>query len=384
MVLKILSIQNLFEHPVESNFLKNILCFIVGVSCTALSLPDGQIWLFDCGEATQIQLQKSALKMGKITKIFITHLHGDHLFGLPGLLSTLGSGLENSKAVKKQVDVYGPHGLYKYITVSLELSRSKLAYKLNIFELMPEADQFGVDWAEWPVDHESHQPLCMLENSRQKLYKSLHPDNGKRFWLVYQDKMITVRAVPITHRIPCFGFVVEEADKVGALDVEKAKSLGVAPGPDYARLKNGETIIILGTGLEVKPSDVVGPSQKGRKLVILGDTSETSEIQHFSLDADVVVHEATMEDSLREKAIEFGHSTSSMAAEFAVKVKCRKLCLTHLSPRYKPLSDTTANDVESAKIIKNEAQYYLEENDAKGIKLIVAEDFIENVIEHRP
>ena len=320
--------------------------------------------------------------MGKITKIFITHLHGDHLFGLPGLLCTLGNGLDPSKAGQKEVDVYGPHGLYKYITVTLELSRSKLAYKLNIFELMPDADQFGADWTEWPVDHEPYQPLSMLENSWQKLYKTMDPDQ-KRFWLIYQDKTLRVKAVPIIHRIPCFGFVVEEADKAGALDVEKAKSLGVAPGPDYAKLKSGETVIIIGTGGEVKPSDVVGPKKKGRKVVILGDTCDTSEIEHFSLDADVVVHEATMEDSLREKAIEFGHSTSSMAAEFAVKVKCRKLCLTHLSPRYKPLSDTTANDVESAKIIRNEAQCYLEENEGQDVKLIVAEDFIENVIEYR-
>ena len=354
-----------------------------GVSCTALSLPDGQVWLFDCGEATQIQLQKSAIKMGKISKIFITHLHGDHLFGLPGLLCTLGNGLDPSKASQKQVDVYGPHGLYKYITVALELSRSKLAYKLNIFELMPEADQFEENWAEWPVDHECHQPLGMLEYSREKLYKSQEGDDGKRHWLVFQDPSISVKAVPIQHRIPCFGFVIEEADKAGTLDATKAKNLGVQPGPDYAKLKAGQTVIVVGTGTHVKPEDVVGPSKPGRKVVILGDTCDTSEIVHFSQNADLVVHEATMEDSLRDKAIEYGHSTPSMAAEFAIKTKCRKLCLTHLSPRYKPLSETAANDIESAKIIKNEAQYHLEQNNAKSIKLIVAEDFVEQVIEYR-
>ena len=106
--------------------------------------------------------------MGKITKIFITHLHGDHLFGLNGLLSTLANGLDPSKAVKKQVDVYGPHGLYKYITVSLELSRSKLAYKLNIFELMPEADQFGrkpdPTGSDWIRTRSPASERCCLRN----------------------------------------------------------------------------------------------------------------------------------------------------------------------------------------------------------------------------
>ena len=187
-------------------------------------------------------------------------------------------------------------------------------------------------------------------------------------------------AVPIQHRIPCFGYVVVEADKVGTLDVNKAKALGLQPGPQYAKLKNGESVIVVGTGQEVKPEDVIGKGKPGRKIVILGDTCDTTEIEAFSQNADAIVHEATMEDNLRDKAIEYGHSTPSMAAKFAVKVNCRKLLLNHLSPRYKPLSEVQDEEI-SANIIKYEARKYLDENGGEQIKLVVAEDMDENIIE---
>ena len=188
-----------------------------------------------------------------------------------------------------------------------------------------------------------------------------------------------MKAVPIKHRIPCFGYVITEADKAGTLDVEKAKALGLQPGPQYAKLKSGESVIVVGTGQEIKPADVLGESKRGRKIIVLGDTCDTTEIEAFSQNADAVVHEATMEDSLRDKAVEYGHSTPSMAAEFAVKVNCRKLLLNHLSPRYKPLSEI--QEEISANIIKYEARKYLDENGGEQIKLTVAEDLDENIIE---
>lgn len=369
------------ENKMKLTFIGSASCFPTptrGVSCTGLSLPNGETYLFDCGEGSQIQIQKSGVKMGKIRRIFITHLHGDHVFGLPGLLCTLGNGLDPKTAGEKEVDVFGPIGLYKYITVSLELSRSQLNYKLNVHEIMPDEDQYPSDWQNWPVNHETSGPLSMLINTHNKINKN-HDNEGHRYWPVFQDQTISIKAVPIQHRIPCFGYVVIEADKVGTLDVEKLRKMGLPPGPDYGKLKNGEPVIVVGTGQEVKPSDVIGVGKKGRKIVILGDTSDTKEIEIFSQDADAVVHEATMEDSLRDKAIEFGHSTPSMAAQFAIKVNCQKLCLNHLSPRYKPLSDVEGGDI-SANIIKFEARKYLDENGGKNVILVVAEDLLENTI----
>ena len=143
------------------------------VSCTALQLPDGQVWIFDCGECSQVQLQKSNLKPGKISKIFITHLHGDHLFGLPGLLCTLGNAINPDD--EKILDIYGPRGLRKFITTALELARSPLAYSFNIHELMPDDDQYPPDWNEWPVEHDC-QPLKPLERNFVQIEKTLNEE----------------------------------------------------------------------------------------------------------------------------------------------------------------------------------------------------------------
>ena len=109
--------------------------------------------------------------------------------------------------------------------------------------------------------------------------------------------------MPLKHRIPCFGYVIQESDKPGKLDVEKAKSLGVKPGPDLGLLKSGKSVIAVGTGQEIKPEDVLGEPIKGKKVVVLGDTCDTTEIAVFSQDADYIVHEATMEDSLKSKGL---------------------------------------------------------------------------------
>jgi len=138
-------------------FLGTASCFPTptrGVSCTALQLDSGELWLFDCGEGSQVQLQRSSLKAGKVTKVFITHLHGDHLFGLPGLLCTLGNGLDPARAAATTVEVIGPLGLRKFLAVTLGLARSPLPFQLAVVELEPRADQYPAGWADWRIGEE--------------------------------------------------------------------------------------------------------------------------------------------------------------------------------------------------------------------------------------
>jgi ribonuclease Z len=198
-------------------------------------------------------------------------------------------------------------------------------------------------------------------------------------------------AGPIEHRIPSFGFVIQEADQVGKIDKDKLTALGVKPGPIYGKLKRGQPVT-LDDGRVLFPDEFIGKSKRGKKVVILGDTKSTKAMEKLCSGCDLLVHEATMENSLVEKAIEYGHSTPDMAAQMAINVKAKQLVLTHLSPRYKPLSDQEAtnenkvNDEDSSssssslssRILLDEANLFLQENGfQESCHVQVAEDFLE-------
>jgi len=372
-------------------FLGTASCFPTparGVSCTALQLKDGQVWLFDCGEATQIQLMKSQVKVGKITKIFITHLHGDHVFGLPGLLCTLGNGFDVESESYRVVTVYGPLGIRKFVNTALELSRSPVSYRLNVVELVPVKEQLPDDWDEWNTNFEYEGDAARKVHNYEHSLVTRTPDQPH--WEVFKstDCEYVVRAGVLKHRIPCFGYVVREKQQPGKLDMDKAKSLGLKPGPACAQLKAGQSVTLPG-GTEIRPEQVVDPPVRGRKIVILGDTCDSSAMEKICADADLILHEATMENALKEKAISFGHSTPEMAAEFALKTGAQKLCLFHLSPRYRPVNSypppesgqVSAADVksleqeETGEKLRLEAEQTIRKS-GKDCPVYVAEDFM--------
>jgi len=186
-----------------------------------------------------------------------------------------------------------------------------------------------------------------------------------------------VVAAALKHRIPSFGFIVSEKDSPGKLDSARLLELGVKPGPIFGKLKNGYKVV-LDSGKELDPKDYVGPDIPGRKIAVMGDTCDSSEIIPFSTNLDVLVHESTMENSLEEKCVEFGHSTPRMAVDVAVSCGARHLVLTHLSPRYRPVSLSHGeDDPESAKKLELEALQSLEEKSRTDMSLTVAEDFTE-------
>lgn len=249
------------------------------------------IWMFDCGEGTQHQVLRSPLRLGKLEKLFITHLHGDHLFGLPGLLSSRGY-----QGGTTPLTVYGPPGLKAYLDISLSVSQSRIPYKIEIIE---------------------------------------HTGG-----LIFEDEGFKVEAALLEHRIDSYGYRITEKDSPGSLNTELLQSYGLKPGPLYGKLKSGQDIRTE-DGVTIYAADVVSEPKRGRVVTILGDTRPCKGSLPLSENADLLVHEATFAHDLADMAYKYHHSTARQAAELAKEAKARQLILTHFSSRYSSLEELT-------------------------------------------
>ncbi|KAL8204092.1 UNVERIFIED_CONTAM: Zinc phosphodiesterase ELAC protein 1 [Gekko kuhli] len=335
-----------------------------GASATVVRF-EGECWLFDCGEGTQTQFMRSHLKAGRITKIFITHLHGDHFFGLPGLLCTIS--LQSSSTTNpRPVDIYGPLGLRSFLRRTMEVSHSQLAFPYAVHELVPTRDQCPAEELK-EVSFVDRDDTALEETQGDTICLDPVEDS----YNLVDNEQFAMKAFRLFHRIPSFGFVVEEKPRPGRLNVQKLKELGVQPGPLYGKLKDGVTIV-LENGTTVSPSDVLEDPFPGRKICILGDCSGIVGDGAVRLcdGADLLVHEATLDDTQAAKAKEHGHSTPKMAAEFAKMCKVKTLALSHFSQRYKPAGQVGEGDTDVTEL-KRQAELALE-----GQEVVLAEDFM--------
>lgn len=263
----------------------------------------GVYWLFDCGEGTQHQILRTPVKLSKTNKIFITHLHGDHIYGLPGLLSS-----RSYQGGESPLTVYGPPGIAAFIKQSIEISGSHLNYDLQIEEITKEG-------------------------------------------IITTQDGYTVEARRLVHRGECFGYRVTEPDQPGTLQVEKLKASQIKPGPIYAQIKQGG-LITLPDGRTIRGEDYVGPTIHGRIVAIMGDTKPCDSAVRLAQNARVLVHEATFAASHTEHANDYGHSTSEQAAQIAQTAGVRTLILTHVSSRYQ--SDDVTSLLAEAKVIHSD------------------------------
>ncbi|XRP96914.1 ribonuclease Z [Methanocaldococcus sp. 16A] len=248
----------------------------------------GEVFLFDCGENIQRQMLFTEVSPMKINHIFITHLHGDHILGIPGLLQSMGFFGRN-----KEINIFGPEGTKDIIESSLKLGTHYIEFPIKVYEIS----------AKKPIN-------------------------------IYQQENYEIIAYPTEHGIPSYAYIFKEIKKP-RLDIEKAKKLGVKIGPDLKKLKNGEAVKNI-YGEIIKPEDVLLPPKKGFCLAYSGDTLPLEDFGKYlnELGCDVLIHEATFDDSAKDIAKENMHSTIGDAVNIAKLANVKALILTHISARY--------------------------------------------------
>ncbi len=266
-----------------------------GLSCICLE-REGEILMFDAGEAAQIAFMKSGLGWNKKMKIFVTHMHGDHCIGILGLLQTMAM-----KNRTESIEIYGPAGIDEFISANIKI--------LN----------FGLTF---PV-------LITVINE------------GK----VIENKKYSVYSCKANHSISAFSYLVKEKDKPGRFHPDKAKELEIPEGKLWSDLQDGKTIRV--NNQTIMPDQVLGEKRPGKKIGISGDTMPTKELEKFFANCDYLVFDSTFLEEVKDKAVDTFHSTAYQAAALAKNANVKNLILTHFSARYK---DETKS-IEEAKQI---------------------------------
>jgi len=255
-------------------------------------LREGEMILFDCGEGTQTQIMRKGLGFGRLTKIFISHLHGDHLSGLMGLLMTL-TLLDH----ETPLDIYGPPQLGPFFDSLIKDINLRTRFPLTVNTAAP----------------------------------------GR----VVSEEEYIIEAAPLRHSAPCLAFAIQEKMRPGRFNLDRARELGIPEGPLFGILQKGEPVT-LDDGRVITPPDVLGPARKGRRIVYATDTMFYPPIIPFCREADLLIHESMFSSDMEDEAVDRKHSTAAQAATIAKESRVKRLVLVHLSARYgdtRPLRD---------------------------------------------
>jgi len=244
----------------------------------------GDVHLLDCGEGTQLQWRRTPLRFGRLRSISISHLHGDHVNGLVGLLQTLSLGDRS-----EPLELFGPTGLADYLDAIQRYQGVRFGY-----------------------------PVQVTESTGGMLLQG----NGYH-----------LECASLDHGPPTLGYALVEAERAGRFDLAAAAALGVPEGPDFGRLQRGEAVT-LGDGTEVRPEQVLGPPRAGRKVAYCVDTRPCGGALRLANGATLFVCDATFGNELEREAVARGHSTSAHAAKMARQSGAERLLLTHISARY--------------------------------------------------
>ncbi|MBT3329134.1 MAG: ribonuclease Z [Nitrosopumilus sp.] len=254
-----------------------------GLSCICLE-NDGEILMFDAGEASQISYMKSGLGWNKKMKLFVTHLHGDHCVGILGLLQTMS--MQNRT---ESLEIFGPKGIDEFLAANIKILNFGLSFSILI-TIVKE---------------------------------------GK----IFENKKFSMYAAKANHSITAFSYLFKEKDKPGRFNVEKAQELGIPEGELWNKLQNGEEVI--NNEKIIKSIQVLGKKRPGKKIGISGDTMPTKELEVFFKECDYLVFDSTFLDEEKQKAQDTCHSTAKQAAQLGKNSNVKNLILTHFSARYK-------------------------------------------------
>lgn len=272
-----------------------------GLSAIAIK-RGGEVVLFDCGEGTQRQIQRSGLSYQQVSQIYLTHYHGDHCFGVPGLLKTMALNERD-----RPLWIYGPRGLLRMVEAWRGMGGWTRQFPIHVEELEPGDT---VDRGDYLV--EVHEADHSVEN---------------------------------------LAYALQEPERPGRFDKPKALSLGIPEGRLFGRLQRGEPVT-LDDGRTIAPETVLGPARPGRRIVYSGDTQPCQSLLDAAKDADLFICEASFTKDLQERAREVKHMCAYEAAGIAAKAEARRLVLTHISPRYKDAAPV----LEEARFVYPEAQ----------------------------
>ncbi len=254
-----------------------------GLSCICLE-KDGEILMFDAGEAAQISFMKSGFGWNKKMKMFVTHLHGDHCVGILGLLQTMS--MQNRT---ETLEIFGPSGIEEFIAANIKVLNFGLSFSVLITVIK----------------------------------------EGK----VFEDEKFSIHVCKANHSVTAFSYLFEEKDKSGRFDLDKAKELGIPKGKLWSELQKGNEIIV--DNNKIKPDQVLGEKRPGKKIGISGDTMPTIELEKFFKNCDYLVFDSTFLEEEKQRAQDTCHSTAKQAATLGKNAKVKNLILTHFSARYK-------------------------------------------------
>ena len=262
---------------------------------------ESEVILFDCGEGTQRQFMHSSLSFMQISKIFISHYHGDHFLGLPGLIQSMYLNERTD-----DLEIYGPKGTEQIISTLLQLGYFSPSFNIILKDL----------------------------------------EDGQK--LQFENYSVTARIAH--HNVTNLAYALEENSRPGLFNKPKALELGIPEGPLFGKLQRGQTVTV--DGKEITPDTVMGPERSGRKIVYSGDSRPSDAVIALAEGCDALRHDSTFDAEKEEKANRYGHSSARQAAEVAKAAGAKQLFLVHISPRYEEADELEAQAQEIFPITK--------------------------------